>query len=32
MAELDRLREQVADLRSELRASQGEIAAMRADS
>ena len=32
MAELDRLREQVADLRSELRASQGEIAAVRADS
>jgi chromosome segregation ATPase len=32
MAELDRLREQVAELRSELRASQGEIAAVRADS
>jgi uncharacterized protein (DUF3084 family) len=32
MAELDRLREQVADLRTELRASQGEIAAVRAES
>ena len=32
MAELDRLREQIADLRTELRASQGEIAAVRAES
>lgn len=32
MAELDRMREQVAELRAEVQASQGEIAAVRAES
>jgi hypothetical protein len=32
MAELDRMREQVAELRTEVQASQGEIAAVRAES